>query len=488
MLKVHEHDNVAVTLSDVSKGLTNSEFNIVLQQDVPRGHKVALQDIAKGEPIVKYGFPIGVASCSIASGEHVHSHNLKTSLDGTLEYTYVQQPLVPTSKTSEVTFRGYRRPNGKVGIRNQIWIINTVGCVNHAAEMIAKHANEQLSHLCDGVFAFSHPFGCSQLGDDLAYTSKVLAALASHPNAGAVLVVGLGCENNQLSRLIEQIDRPEERIAFFNSQMVEDEIAHGLELVKTLVDKVSADVQIDIPINELVLGMKCGGSDGLSGLTANPLLGQITDRHTAHGGKVILTETPEMFGAEQILMDRASDETVFQNIVNLVNEFKEYFITHKQPIYENPSPGNKEGGLTTLEEKSIGAIQKGGQAIIQDVLEYASPVKSPGLSLLQAPGNDAISSTALVASGAHIILFTTGRGTPLGFPVPTLKVASNSTVAKQKRHWIDFDAGVLTSGQTMSSTADALNLLCIETASGKLTKNEINNIREIAIWKRGVTL
>ncbi|GAC22053.1 UxaA family hydrolase [Paraglaciecola arctica] len=488
IIRVHPNDNVGVCTMDLTSGLVDKDSGILLRDDVPAGHKVALCDLEANQSVFKYGYPIGQTTQAIKTGEHVHSHNLRTGLSGAESYCYS-----PINKTTEITestdtFLGYRRENGKVGIRNEIWIINTVGCVNRTAERIAQECEKRFSDQCDGFRSYTHPFGCSQLGDDLNDTRSILAALASHPNAGAVLVVGLGCENNQLSSLIEQVDQPANRLRYFNSQEVVDEIEEGVHLVESLLSVVANDKRENIPARELVIGVKCGGSDAFSGITANPLVGRMTDLMTNMGGSVLQTETPEMFGAEQLLMNRAINESVFTGIVKLINEFKQYFIDNNQPIYENPSPGNKAGGLTTLEEKSLGAVQKGGQAQVCDVLKYGQPLQTTGLSLLQAPGNDAVSSTALAASGAHIILFTTGRGTPLGFPVPTLKISSNTKLKQQKPHWIDFDAGQVLHGLSLDDCAMRLYQLCLETASGKLSCNEKNGSHEIAIWKRGVTL
>jgi altronate hydrolase len=391
------------------------------------------------------------------------------------------------------TFKGYRRANGRVGTRNELWVLNTVGCVNHAAERIARQAGERFAGAIDGVHAFAHPYGCSQLGDDLSHTQRVLAGLMRHPNAGGVLILGLGCENNQLDTLVRlagDVDRS--RLAFFNTQDVIDELEEGTGAVAKLVERMSADKRVDSPASDLVLGHKCGGSDGFSGISANPLLGRIADRLTSLGGGVILTEVPEMFGAEQLLMNRAENELVFNDIVAMINDFKGYFVRHGQPIYENPSPGNKAGGLTTLEEKSLGAIQKGGRGTIARVLRYGDPLPTAagGLTLLESPGNDAVSSTAMVVSGATLLLFTTGRGTPLGFPIPTIKVSSNSDIAQRKPHWIDFDAGRLLGGASSApQLEDELFAFVLEVASGsRLARNEANDYREIAIWKDGVTL
>ena len=501
-IRVHPDDTVAVAIRVVGAGerVTVDRIAVTLGADVPAGHKIALVPHAPGAPVVKYGFPIGVATEPIASGDWVHSHNLRTRLQSHAEYRYAPLPCRGLegqrgadagSAPGPATFDGYRRSTGRVGTRNEIWVLNTVGCVNHAAERIAKLTSEKFRGAVDGVYSFSHPYGCSQLGDDLRNTQRVLAGLLRHPNAGGVLVLGLGCENNQMDALLQlagDVDR--ERVRFFNLQDVVDEVEQGTSVISELAARVAADRRVSCPASDLVLGHKCGGSDGFSGISANPVVGRLTDQLTALGGRVLLTEVPEMFGAEQLLMNRAADASVFQDVVRLVNDFKQYFISHNQPIYENPSPGNKAGGLTTLEEKSLGAIQKGGRATVTQVLRYGAPVERPGLTLLESPGNDGVSSTALTASGATLLLFTTGRGTPLGFPAPTIKISSNSELAAKKPHWIDFNAGAVLDGtSTLDQLADELFASVVEIASGRrLTKNEEHGYREIAIWKEGVTL
>lgn len=477
-------DNVATVLGDVAPG--EQVAGVVALDAVPAGHKVALTPIAAGDAVVKYGAPIGRVTRAIAAGGHVHSHNLATALGGERDYGY--RPVTPPPAVgSAATFDGYLRADGRVGTRNEIWILPTVGCVARTAERIAREAGPLVTGLVDGVHAFQHPFGCSQLGDDLDATRRLLAALAGHPNAGGVLLVGLGCEENQLDPLLAAI--PAERrstVRMLATQLAADEQADGVAAVLDLARAAAAPRQT-MGLDRLVLGVKCGGSDGLSGLTANPLVGRLTDRVTGAGGAAILTEIPEMFGAEQLLMDRAADEGVFRGVVAVVNGFKRYFLDHGQPVSENPSPGNVAGGITTLEEKSLGAVQKGGHATVTDVLRYGEQVRGPGLTLLEAPGNDAVSSTALAAAGATCILFTTGRGTPLGFPVPTVKIASNGALARRKPGWIDFDAGVVLR-DGFDAAADALLARVLAIASGEATAAERNGEREIAIWKRGVTL
>ncbi|GGZ22243.1 UxaA family hydrolase [Asticcacaulis endophyticus] len=491
-VRVHDTDHVVIAVEELPAGTVidiDGQPPLVLEADIPKGHKLALYDIPAGQDVLKFGFVIGHASVDIKRGEHIHSHNLVTSLSGVEDYDYQPKPAPkPGDAPDAHTFMGYRRSDGRVGIRNEIWILCTVGCVARTSERLAKIAGERFKDRVDGVFALTHPLGCSQLGDDLDHTRKLLAALASHPNAGGVLIVGLGCENNQLSALIREVVREPDRLRYFAAQMVDDEHEAGLEALEELVAVVEKDQREECQVSDLVIGVKCGGSDGFSGLTANPLVGKIADRVALAGGKSIMTEIPEIFGAERILMARAKDEAVFHGIVDVVNDFKQYFLDHKQPVFENPSPGNKAGGITTLEEKSLGAVQKGGLSQLNEVLRYGERATVPGLSLLEAPGNDAVSSTALTAAGAVIVLFTTGRGTPLGFPAPTLKIASNTALANKKPHWIDFNAGQALEGKTLDQTADDLMDLILKTASGQPSCNEKNEEREIAIWKNGVTL
>ena len=488
-IRIHPDDNVAVAIRPLVAGETVA--HVVVRDDVPAGHKLALRDLEQGEPVVKYGFPIGATTEAVPAGSWVHSHNLRTQLEGMAGYTYTPSGVRMATPAVMPTFEGYRRADGRVGTRNEVWILNTVGCVNFVADGIAKQSMERIGSAVDGIFAFGHPFGCSQLGDDLQRTQAVLAGLMRNPNAGGVLVLGLGCENNQMDALMARagdIDRS--RVRFFNSQDVMDERASGMSAVAELVARMADDRRRTVNASELLIGHKCGGSDGFSGISANAAVGRVADKLTSLGGGVLLTEVPEMFGAEQLLMNRTTSEPVYEQLVAMINDFKAYFIRHGQTIYENPSPGNKAGGLTTLEEKSLGAIQKGGQAPVTKVLRYGEPAHTGGLSLLEGPGNDGVSCTAMIASGATVLLFTTGRGTPLGFPVPTIKISSNSAIAAKKPHWIDFNAGALLDGsRSMDALADELFSYVIDVASGrKRTNNEQHGYREIAIWKDGVTL
>ena len=447
-----------------------------VEVNLENGHKYALRDIACGENIIKYGNPIGHATRDIKCGEHVHTHNLETNLSDVIEYEYAPE-LKEHSEKSDKTFMGYAREWGGVGVRNEIWIINTVGCVNKIAKKIAD---------ITGAFAFEHPFGCSQLGDDQALTQKILAGMVRHPNAAGILVLGLGCENNNIEvfkRVIGEYDP--ERVRFLNCQDVTDEVECGVKIVRELQERAKKYERTPQPISKLIVGLKCGGSDGYSGISANPLVGRLTDKLTALGGSCVLTEVPEMFGAEHLLMKRSADRAVFDKTVALINNFKEYYKAHGQVVYENPSPGNKEGGITTLEEKSLGCVQKGGSATVTDVLDYGDFVNKSGLSLLNGPGNDIVAITNLMAAGAHIILFTTGRGTPLGAPVPTVKISTNKQLAEKKCGWIDFDASPTLSGEPLT---DELLEYIIGVAGGEQTKNEINGYREISIFKDGVTL
>jgi altronate hydrolase len=485
-------DDVGVALRDLTPG--EIVGGAAVRSAIPRGHKVAIRPVLAGKTVRKYGWPIGLARNDIAPGDHVHSHNLITALSGEDSYRFIPAKVAPaTPHAGDAVFEGYLRADGRVGTRNEIWVICTVGCVARTAQRIAASAHARYAgHGVDGVYALTHPFGCSQLGDDLGATRQILANLAAHPNAGGVLIVGLGCENNQLNGLLAAAPGLDPaRVRAFNAQMSDDEDAEGEAAVAALVAQASQDRRSLRPLSDLVLGLKCGGSDGLSGLTANPLVGQMADAVAEAGGAPILTEIPEIFGAERLLMARAVDEAVFDRTVDVVNGFKRYFLDHDQPVYENPSPGNVAGGITTLEEKSLGAVQKAGRTPLRQVLKYGERIDlSPGqrgLTLLEAPGNDAVSSTALTAAGATLILFTTGRGTPLGFPVPTLKIATNSQLAQRKSGWIDFDAGRLLTEPRETVGAAMLDLV-LATASGRPTRAELNGEREIAIWKTGVTL
>ncbi len=444
------------------------------------GHKVATTDIASGRDIIKYGQPIGVATADIAAGQAVHTHNLRTKLAGIETYSYTPIPAGLTPVTDPRTFDGYRRDNGEVGIRNELWIIPTVGCVNETAEAMARAFGSE-------VFVWKHPYGCSQLGDDLAMTHRLLVSLARHPNAGGVLLLGLGCENNTLDSFRAELQGA--RYQFLSAQQTGDEIAEGVRALRALAEVAATARREPVPLSELRVGLKCGGSDAFSGITANPLVGVFSDRLVARGGTTVLTEVPEMFGAETCFLNRCVNRDVFDRAVAMLNGFKKYYLDHGQPVYENPSPGNKEGGITTLEEKSLGCIQKGGTAPIVDVLDHGDRLRSRGLNLLSGPGNDIVACTALAAAGVHLILFTTGRGTPLGGPVPTLKISTRSALAERKPHWIDFDAGRLLGGATMDALADELLAQVIEIASGRRkTRAEENGFREIALFKNGVTL
>lgn len=494
-VQVTPHDSVAVVLRDVAAGemLAIGTMRLNARDAVPKGHKIALHPHGAGAVVIKYGFPIGHATRPIAAGAHVHGHNLATALGGASDYVFapVAPPAPPGLAPGQpLAFEGFVRRDGRVGTRNEIWVLPTVGCVARTAQKIAAVARLRgdVGGSVGGVHAFGHPHGCSQLGDDLAGTRAILAALADHPNAGGVLIVGLGCESNQIDALLALVPADRRaRVRTLQAQGAGDEVAAGVALVDELLAIAGADVRQPVGIDRLVVGLKCGGSDAFSGLTANPLVGRIADRVTGAGGSAVLTEIPEVFGAETQLMARATTPEVFEGIVGLVNDFKRYFLAHGEPVSENPSPGNIAGGITTLEEKSLGAVQKGGHAPVVDVIAYGGTVRRRGLTLLAAPGNDAVSSTALAAAGATVILFTTGRGTPLGFPVPTLKIASNSALAAAKPGWIDFDAGsVLADG--LEGAAEALLDTIAGIASGTPTAAERNDEREIAIWKRGVTL
>ena len=496
-LQIHQSDNVVVCLEEMKKGdrITLSDNREVeLKEDVPAGHKVAIQDIASDENIIKYGYAIGHATEDISVGRWVHTHDIKTNLEGILEYKYEPNKADIEEKKSRMntkkgTFQGFKRSNGKVGIRNEIWIIPTVGCVNNIATALAKEANSYIKGSVDEVVAFTHNYGCSQTGDDQEHTRTTLSDLINHPNAGGVLVLGLGCENSNIDVLMPYIGKYDsERVKFLVCQKSDDEMEDGLNLLKELIEVASTDERSEVSLSNLTIGLKCGGSDGFSGITANPLVGRISDRIIEYGGTSILTEVPEMFGAETILMKRCKDESTFDDTVSMINGFKDYFTKQGEPIYENPSPGNKAGGITTLEDKSLGCTQKSGDYPVMNVMEYGERTDVTGLNLLCAPGNDLCAATALASAGAQIVLFTTGRGTPFACPVPTMKISSNSTIAGKKSGWIDFNAGQILEGKTFDELTDELFEKIVRTASGEKLKSELAGFHDMAIWKRGVTL
>ena len=539
ILRISNTDTAGVALVDLSQGetATYGEGSLKVLSNIPAGHKVALTDIQKGTVILKYGNPIGEATEDIPKGAHIHTHNLRTCLKGAQDYEYhpadelhavseyhpageqnnsayaekpagdavifqglqqtLQNPASLPESVVPASFHGFPRKFSRPGIRNELWILPTVGCVDDIAEELSRRGQALLPEFLkqhpgaeiNGIYAFPHPYGCSQLGDDQDNTRKILANLAVHPNAGGVLILGLGCENSGIEELMPYLGAYDpQRIRFLKCQDVNDEIEEGLSLIRSLFAAMAEDRRTEIAASELVVGLKCGGSDGFSGITANPAIGVFSDILTAMGGSTILTEVPEMFGAETLLMNRCIDRALFEKTVRLINDFKNYYEASGMPVYENPSPGNKKGGITTLEEKALGCTQKSGTAPVSGVLAYGERLTAKGLNLLSAPGNDLVASTALAASGAQLVLFSTGRGTPFGCPVPTVKISSNSALFEKKARWIDFDAGVLLSGTPLPELGQLIFKEVLEIASGKTVKNEQNNCRGIAIFKNGITL
>ncbi len=493
IIKIHESDNVAVAISTIAAGeeFEVASIKLIAKEEIPAGHKVALSWIAAGEEVMKYGCRIGYAKEDIEPGSWVHIHNIRTALGDLLTYSYepVEDTFELEKNPANATFRGFVRTDGKVGVRNEIWIIPTVGCVNNVASAMAKAAAGMVKGTVDDVVAYPHPYGCSQMGDDQEHTRTILADLIHHPNAGGVLVLGLGCENSNIDVLKDYIGEYDpSRVKFLVCQESDDEMADGLALLQELIDYAAGFERQSVGVDKLVVGLKCGGSDGFSGITANPLVGRFSDLLIAKGGTTILTEVPEMFGAETLLMNRCADEKLFEQTVDLINNFKNYFTSHNQTIYENPSPGNKKGGISTLEDKSLGCTQKSGTSPVRGVMEYGERVCSKGLNLLSAPGNDLVAATALAAAGAQIILFTTGRGTPFASPAPTVKVASNSKLAARKSSWIDFNAGVLVEGQNMADVAEQFYQFVLDVANGRKVRAEEAGFHDFAIFKQGVTL
>lgn len=486
VIKIHPRDNVAVALCDIPARTTID--GVTVKEDIGRGHKLSLTWIDKSADIIKYGYPIGSAVKDIEPGVHVHTHNVRTKLSAQSDYTY-QPDIIELTPIESETFKGFLRADGSVAVRNEIWIIPTVGCVNAVAQKLVQENQHLVSGSVDGLYTFPHPFGCSQMGDDHAQTRKLLAALALHPNAAAVLILGLGCENNTMDEFKAELgDYDRGRIRFMVCQEVGDEYAETGRLLAELVEYARGFSRVELPIGRLVIGMKCGGSDGLSGITANPVVGLFSDMIIARGGTTILTEVPEMFGAEGMLMSRCRTEEVYNATVRMIDDFKRYFTEHGQVVYENPSPGNKSGGITTLEDKSLGCVQKGGTAPISDILGYGDRIRTNGLTLLSGPGNDLVSTTAMTAAGAHIILFTTGRGTPFGAPVPTIKISTNTELFERKPKWIDFNAGTIAEGETHHEAAERLLVYIREIAEGRQTRTEEMGFREISIFKQGVVL
>lgn len=492
-LRINPADNVAVAISPLHAGETIEADGrvITLRTDVPAGHKVTLKNFQAGENIIKYGYPIGHVTTDVSEGTWVSEKEIKTNLAGLLDYTYQPVEVHTDIPVEHRTFKGYRRRNGDVGVRNEIWIIPTVGCVNGIVNQLAEGLRREADggKGVDAIVAFPHNYGCSQLGEDHENTKKILRDMVLHPNAGAVLVVGLGCENNQpdvFRGFVGAYD--EDRIRFMVAQKVDDEYEEGMRILRELYAKCCQDERTDVPFSELRVGLKCGGSDGFSGITANPLLGMFSDYLIAQGGTSVLTEVPEMFGAETILMNRCRTTELFNQTVSLINDFKEYFLSHGEPVGENPSPGNKAGGISTLEEKALGCTQKCGKSYVSGVMAYGERLQTKGLNLLSAPGNDLVAATALASSGCHIVLFTTGRGTPFGTFVPTMKISTNSNLAAHKPGWIDFNAGVIVENEPMETTCRRFIDYVIQVASGEPVNNEKKNYREIAIFKNGVTL
>ncbi|MBQ5579104.1 MAG: altronate dehydratase [Prevotella sp.] len=492
-LKINPADSVVVCLRPMQKGETINidGKTIEVKQDTPAGHKLLIKDAPKGTDIIKYGYPIGHTIEDLTEGQWVNENNIKTNLSGSLEYTYSPVDEKLNIENENLTFKGYMRKNGEVGIRNEIWIVPTVGCVNGIAEKLVEMLKAETG--CEGIdaiHAWHHNYGCSQLSGDHENTRKVLRDIVLHPNAGAVLILSLGCENNQPDEFIKLLgDYDKDRIKLLVTQKVEgDELEEGMKILRNLYNVAKQDVRTEVPISHLRVGLKCGGSDGFSGITANPLVGEFSDWLVAQGGTSILTEVPEMFGAETILMNRCENSQLFEQTVTMINDFKEYFLSHGEPVGENPSPGNKAGGISTLEDKALGCTQKCGRAPVSGVLAYGDRLQVNGLNLLSAPGNDLVAATALASSGCQIVLFTTGRGTPFGTFVPTMKVSTNSLLFQNKPNWIDFNAGELLEGVEMKALLRKFIELIIKVASGDLVRNEINGYREISIFKNGVTL
>ncbi|MBS5790954.1 UxaA family hydrolase [Fusobacterium sp.] len=492
-IKINECDNVIIALRDYKKDevIDLEGEKITLLEDINRGHKIAIKNINKGENVVKYGLPIGYALEDIKVGSWVHTHNTKTNLKDLNTYSYTPKFTDRKLDLKDIKVNVYKRKNGDVGVRNELWIVPTVGCVNGIAQRIKDAFLAEVGELeIDNINVLTHNYGCSQLGEDHINTRIILQNTVKHPNAGGVLVLGLGCENNQVADFKKTLGEYDgERVKFLISQEVDDEIEIGKNILIELYNQMKNDKREEVSISEINFGLECGGSDGLSGITANPMLGYFSDYIIALGGTTVLTEVPEMFGAETLLMERCKDEKTFEKCVHMINNFKEYFIKNGQEIYENPSPGNKKGGITTLEDKSLGCTQKSGTSKVIDVLKYGEVLKEKGLNLLSAPGNDLVATTALAAAKCHLVLFTTGRGNPYGGYVPTVKISTNTQLYEKKRKWIDFNAGrIVTENMSFEEITKEFIDYIVSVINGEKTNNEKNRFQEIAIFKSGVTL
>jgi len=488
-LRINNNDNVVVALTNINKG--DDVNGVVAINNIPCGHKMAITDIKENENVIKYGYPIGHATTNIKAGEHVHNFNIATNLSETISYSYNPTFTKINDVTDNIKVKVYKRKYNKYGIRNYLYIVPLVGCVNSQADLIKEKVLSSIDNKkIDDVIVTKHPYGCSQLGSDMENTIKTLHNVVKHPNAGGVLVLALGCENNQLEHFKETLkDYDSDRVYFLKAQDVKDEVEEGTKLCLDLYNKMILDKRVEMPLSCITIGLKCGGSDGFSGISANPLVGMASDYIVASGGSTILSEVPEMFGAEQILMNRAKDENTFNKVVKLINDFKKYYTDHNQVCYENPSPGNKEGGISTLEDKSLGCTQKAGLSTVNDVLYNGDEITIKGLNLLNGPGNDMVACSNLACAGAQLILFTTGRGTPFGSFVPTIKIATNSNLASKKENWIDFNAGSIIDGTNINDVFKEFLTLIVSVINGEtLTKNEINKFYELAIFKDGVTL
>lgn len=485
LLRLHPKDNVALALRPLPSGARVSVEGISLftRDPIPYGHKVALVSIPKGGRIIKYGYPIGRAVRSISPGEHVHVHNTESGRahgDTARPVIREESSLIP--RFPQDTFLGFRRQDGRVGVRNHVLVMASVHCVNGGVERIGREV--------PGVVALPHIYGCSQLGEDLAQTRRVLEGYVSHPNVGATLIVGLGCEALPTRELVDGLRDRGYRVELLLLQEIGGSraaVRKGKELAAELLGEVGKLRPEPVPLSELVVGVECGGSDAWSGVTANPAVGAIADALVAHGGTVILSEVTEFIGAEHILAARAISPEVGKAILRAVARREGVAVEMGVDLRgAQPSPGNMEGGLTTIEEKSLGAIVKGGTTPVREFLGYGERPSARGLVVMDTSGNDLESVTGMVAGGAQVVLFTTGRGTPVGNPiVPVIKISSNTPLYERMRDDLDFDAGSILRGEPPTSVAARLAALLLEVAGGRPTQAEVWGHREFAIEPRG---
>ncbi len=501
-IRLNGRDNVIVLTKAFAAGTAPVGSGVPLSRLVPSGHKIAVTDIALGEPVLKFGQIIGYASQPIAKGEQVHTHNCAMGAhDQNYRIGDDFQAIDYVAEASRRTFDGYRRSDGRAGTRNFIALCATVNCSATVVRHIADHFNRSGAlddyPNVDGVIALAHGTGCGMASSGEGYEAlqRVLWGHATHPNVGAAIFIGLGCEVMQIGRMKAMFGSSgEERFHGLTIQETggtRKTIAAGIEAIKKLLPAVNDIKRVPIPVSELVVGLQCGGSDGFSGITANPALGAATDILVKQGGTALLSETPEIYGAEQLLVRRAASQEVGEKLIARIRWWENYTAVNGGSMDNNPSPGNKAGGLTTILEKSLGAAAKGGTLALSGVLLYAEQVKERGFVFMDSPGYDPVSATGQIASGAQLVVFTTGRGSAFGSkPAPTIKLATNSAMYKMLDEDMDINCGDIIDGVSIEAKGEEIFEKMIEIASGRQSKSEALGLgdNEFVPWQIGATM